>query len=234
MLIHIFSGLTWFAYFVAEYPSPCQLAIGTHFEYNTHNYLISLNSLILRCLPLNLYITFSPVIHSTMGGEQAESPEQIYDIAIIGAGPCGLAAAARIREATPSALFTDVEHQRFHWVRRNRHHLNLVASNGRANRMRLAEKTQPSSKCIVKHSMLVLDSTSDTWMGRWNTYFDRLKIEHLRSPLFFHPDPRDRDGLKAYAFAQHRENELAILKNVCGKEISKHRKKKNMCNRCLR
>jgi ribulose 1,5-bisphosphate synthetase/thiazole synthase len=46
----------------------------------------------------------------------APSPNHhfINDVLIVGAGPCGLAVAARMREATPSALFTDVEHQRYH------------------------------------------------------------------------------------------------------------------------
>ncbi|KIV87032.1 hypothetical protein PV11_02604 [Exophiala sideris] len=45
--------------------------------------------------------------------------KMIYDVAIIGAGPAGLAVAARLREATPSALFTDEEHSRY-WRRFNR------------------------------------------------------------------------------------------------------------------
>jgi cation diffusion facilitator CzcD-associated flavoprotein CzcO len=36
----------------------------------------------------------------------------IQDVLIIGGGPCGLAVAARLHESTPSALFTDSEHQR--------------------------------------------------------------------------------------------------------------------------
>jgi 2-polyprenyl-6-methoxyphenol hydroxylase-like FAD-dependent oxidoreductase len=45
-----------------------------------------------------------------------EEDFHIHDILIIGAGPCGLAVAARLHEHTSSALFTDTEHQRFHWL----------------------------------------------------------------------------------------------------------------------
>jgi len=42
---------------------------------------------------------------------------RIHDIIIVGAGACGLAVAARLCESTPSALFTDSEHQRYHWMK---------------------------------------------------------------------------------------------------------------------
>lgn len=41
----------------------------------------------------------------------------IHDVLIVGAGPCGLALAARLRENTPTSLFTESEHQRFHWMK---------------------------------------------------------------------------------------------------------------------
>jgi hypothetical protein len=73
--------------------------------------------------------------------------------------------------------------------------------------------------------MMVLDATSDHWMGTWNRNFEALQISHLRSPLFFHPDPRDRDGLLAYAYSEGRQRELEELKGIVGKELSKHKQK---------
>jgi hypothetical protein len=159
-----------------------------------------------------------------------EADHTLHDVAIIGAGPCGLAVAARLREQTPSALFTEVEHQRYHWIRRHQQRLNIVKSNGRANHMHI-EKANPSSRPAEQYSMLVLDSTSDKWLGRWKSLFSAYGIKHLRSPLFFHPDPRDRDGLKEFAFSQHREQELTELTGVVGKETSKHQKKKARCRK---
>lgn len=42
----------------------------------------------------------------------------IRDVIIIGARPCGLALAAHLCEHTPSALFADEEHARYHWIRK--------------------------------------------------------------------------------------------------------------------
>lgn len=58
--------------------------------------------------------------------------------------------------------------------------------------------------------------------------FRAMEIKTLRSPLFFHPDPRDRDGLLAFAYEQGREEELDEITAVVGKELSKHRKKGKM------
>ena len=56
----------------------------------------------------------------------------------------------------------------------------------------------------------VLDANGDQWMGAWDKKFEDLKITHLRSPMFFHPDPRDRDGLLGFAYRDGvpREGEL--------------------------
>ncbi|KAJ0347071.1 hypothetical protein COL922a_014872, partial [Colletotrichum nupharicola] len=56
--------------------------------------------------------------------------------------------------------------------------------------------------------MLVLDSTGNQWMEKWNRAFKTLEIEQLRSPMFFHVDPGDRDGMLAYTTEHRREKDL--------------------------
>lgn len=143
----------------------------------------------------------------------------VYDVIIVGAGPCGLALAARIREKTPSALFTDEEHQRYHWI--NRHAGKAAIKSRKTGRVRSGHSDFEASP-----SMLVLDSSGDSWMAQWNRLFDELQITHLRSPMFFHPCPHDRDGLLAYIHEQGRECECIEIAGCVGKEISKHQVKK--------
>jgi hypothetical protein len=69
-------------------------------------------------------------------------------------------------------------------------------------------------------------------MNAWDKKFESLNISHLRSPMFFHPDPRDRDGLLAFA---HREGdphdgELRVIGGVVGKGLSKWQRKKKLKN----
>lgn len=148
---------------------------------------------------------------------QIEPPEFLYDIVIVGAGPCGLAVAARLRERTPSAIFTDQEHQRYHWIRQ---HQTSIRSR-KTGRIR-----QPEQASAQQYSMLVLDSTSDEWVGRWRQLFAVLQIDELRSPSFFHVDPSDRDALLAFAHENDRMDEMREIRGVVGKEVSKHWKKK--------
>lgn len=61
--------------------------------------------------------------------------------------------------------------------------------------------------------------------------FASLEISHLRSPMFFHPDPHDRNGLLAYAHAAGKECECIEIAGCVGKEISKHQMKKRRNNR---
>lgn len=208
----------------------------------------------------------------------------LLDVLIIGAGPCGLAVAARLHEETPSAMFTDEEHQRYHWINKHSGRMSLVQSRKKGIKGVRAEKwnadtatagggdkTSPSTKTKrirgrgdsggseigeppalssspetvssvslfsedeqdmsaggekKRLSIKVLDSTSTNWMERWNRAFRTLEIQQLRSPMFFHVDPGDRDGMLAYTQETGREKDLWEISGCVGKELSKHQKKK--------
>jgi hypothetical protein len=185
---------------------------------------------------------------------------EIHDVIIVGAGPCGLAVAARIQEQTPSAVFTDEEHQRYHWIQKHTGKMNLVQAgrskkNGvRAEKWNRGQRTCPckddtsigsdrrgstestssvpslssdsSTSSAASILTLVLDGTGDQWMQRWNNAFRTLEIKQLRSPMFFHVDPGDRDGMLAYTQEVGREDDLWEISGCVGKEMSKHKKKK--------
>lgn len=76
--------------------------------------------------------------------------------------------------------------------------------------------------------MLVLDADGANWMAKWKRLFETFGIDYLRSPMFFHVDPADRDALLAYAYEEGREKDLRALPGCAGREISKHRKKQKL------
>ncbi|KAF9638645.1 FAD binding domain-containing protein [Lasiodiplodia theobromae] len=159
-----------------------------------------------------------------MDSPTRESNIFVHDVVIVGAGPCGLAVAARLCEHTPSAIFTDEEHQRYHWIRK---HGARMSIKNRKN----GQVSQAAPRLGRRYSTLVLDATGDQWLSRWNKLFKTFEITNLRSPMFFHVDPGDRDGLLAYAHEQHRENELVEIRECVGKEISKHLRKQRAKSR---
>lgn len=158
-----------------------------------------------------------------MPGKHIPPFEQvIHDVIIIGAGPCGLAVAARLREETPSAIFTDEEQRRYHWLKKHRGRMAIK------NKKTLQTvDADPSVKGRPGPSIIVLDSSGDQWMTKWNAQFKTFDISHLRSPMFFHVDPRDRDGLLGYAHGNSRNDELIEICGCVGHERTKNQRKKD-------
>ncbi|GAA5827254.1 hypothetical protein JCM11251_001194 [Rhodosporidiobolus azoricus] len=162
-------------------------------------------------------------------------------LVIIGAGPHALALAARLSEPRPAALYTDLEHARLSWLQREQRHSAARDKRAQKKDKRVAVKghwtarklVEPDSTTLVpcpsagKSPITVLDSTASEWLGRWDGYFEGLRIPHLRSPMLFHPSPADADALVAYARRIDREHELEPVKGVVGKEFSKYQRKKN-------
>lgn len=153
----------------------------------------------------------------------SESEKRIHDVLVIGGGPCGLAVAARLCENTPSSVFTDAAHQRYY-----RFKASTSRRGSKPSRVGSEGLKEEASDLESHHGLdiAVVDAHGDKWMSGWHQRFKNLRISHLRSPMFFHPDPRDRDGLLSFAYRSGREGELKEIHGVIGKALSKQQRNK--------
>ncbi|CAK7200064.1 hypothetical protein SEUCBS139899_002752 [Sporothrix eucalyptigena] len=150
----------------------------------------------------------------------------IYDVIIVGGGPAGLAIAARLREDTPAAIFTDEEHRRYTWLRKYGRRVSVRHVKTNKDIVRDGSSTEKNDD-EEDMRMAVIDASSKAWLGRWNRLFGAYGIAYLRSPLLWHVDPLDRDSLLARAHCQGSpDKDLFDIGACVGKEISKHLKKK--------
>lgn len=176
---------------------------------------------------LNAFCALRPTVSAeplSATVHEMTTDETIYDVLIIGAGPCGLAVAARLREDCPSALYTDEEHTRFHFLKQHRARSMALVTHPRGNK-RVQTAKPAAIKAPRAYNIKVIDSTGDRWLAKWDSLFDVYRISTLRSPLFFHISPADRDALLAFTHSNKRAGELTEIAGCVGKEVSKHRRK---------
>ena len=127
-----------------------------------------------------------------------------------------------MRAHTHTAIFTDEEHQRYHWIKKHNGWMSI--KHKKDGSVSTPQQPRPGRK----YSTLVLDATGDKWVTRWNTLFKTIEVTHLQSPMVFHVDPGDRDGLLAYTHEQGRETELEEIRECVGREINKYHKKERV------
>ncbi|RCK60927.1 hypothetical protein Cantr_08095 [Candida viswanathii] len=145
--------------------------------------------------------------------------DHFFEVIVIGGGTCGLSVSARLLESHPGSLFTEDEHQRFHWLKQRGHKVNLINSK---------QSHYTTSLGFRASDILVLDALDGEFMRGWNNQFAACQIPYLRSPMFFHVDPVNIDGMVSFAHLNGREDELMEITNVVGKEYSKHQQKRIM------
>lgn len=157
--------------------------------------------------------------------------EDFFEAIVVGGGTCGLAVSARLCEDYPGSIYTEDEHQRFRWLKQRGNKVNLINHNV-SSKTKFKPTRKSNAYLLPKKflplELLVLDSVSDKFLGQWDKQFASCQIPYLRSPMFFHPDPVNIDGLVTYSHFAKRDSakDLMKIENVVGREYSKHQLKK--------
>jgi hypothetical protein len=115
-----------------------------------------------------------------------------FDVCIVGAGPAGLATLSALH--SPYSLDSG------------------TMSNTQQERALITLSRQQRRQAPMKRFCVI--DRNKTWMEEWQSNFDRLSIENLRSPALAHPDLFDPHALLSFAIRQGRESEL--LESGCG------------------
>lgn len=112
----------------------------------------------------------------------------IRDLVVVGAGPHALACVSRLIE-TKSRFYTD------HDLTTKRKYYQEVD-----------EQKKPLDVVVV--------DPAGSWLARWHSQFDQMKIKFLRSPVTAHPDPFEDTSLLSFASGQKRDAELLPIDNL--------------------
>ena len=130
-----------------------------------------------------------------------------FDLVVIGSGPAALTFVTRWLEERPAALYLEDERQHLHWLKRQTHAAPVLETRKPTKSSDRIIKTNQKNEWHMRKSslrVLIVDKLGDGWLGQWHRNFGSYEIPFLRSPMFFHPDPSDLDGLLEYAVQTER------------------------------
>ena len=135
------------------------------------------------------------------------SDRAYFDLVVIGSGPAALTFVTRWLEERPAALYLEDERQHLHWLKRQTHAAPVLETRKPTKSSDRIIKTNQKNEWHMRKSslrVLIVDKLGDGWLGQWHRNFGSYEIPFLRSPMFFHPDPSDLDGLLEYAVQTER------------------------------
>lgn len=127
-----------------------------------------------------------------------ESHEPL-DLVVVGAGPHSLSLICRLLESSPAEVFSDADHARLHYWKKN---------------FSTSYSVSDSLDIDADRKRILVIDGKGKWMESWNQSFRAFNIKHLRSPMFFHPDPFDSNALRCFSDTQCRSCELVDISKI--------------------
>lgn len=170
-------------------------------------------------------------LYDSSGQPVVINDKQLFDIVVIGSGPASITLVTRFLEDRPAAIYLEDERHHLHWLKRSKHAAPTIQTSkpGKTSD-RVMKGLERKDSSLPRESMLkilVLDKLGDGWLGQWRRNFKALEIPYLRSPMFFHTDPSDLDGLLEYAVQTQRDKSAphTIIWDLLTGQSMMHRKK---------